>query len=229
MDKWLKSLTACRLFQGINSDELTVVLNCLKPKISEYTKNEYITVAGDEFTGVGIVLAGEVAVTKENVVGNRIIMALAGPGEIFGEMAAFEGSRVWPATVVALEPSVVMFLPPEKITGECEHLCPSHRQMIMNILKIISRKALTLNKKLEYLAIKSMRGRISTYLLEQYKHSEKTTFMLPLNRNDLADFLNVTRPSLSRELCRLRDEGVIDFHRESIKIKDMDALRSMVE
>ena len=53
--------------------------------------------------------------------------------------------------------------------------------------------------------------------------------MLPLKRNEMADFLNIARPSLSREMCRMRDEGIIDFHRESIKIKDPDALKSMAE
>lgn len=53
--------------------------------------------------------------------------------------------------------------------------------------------------------------------------------MLPMNRNELADFLNVTRPSLSREMSRLREEGVIDFHMESIKILQVDVLRGMVD
>jgi DNA-binding transcriptional regulator LsrR (DeoR family) len=60
--------------------------------------------------------------------------------------------------------------------------------------------------------------------LEQYKKTGRDTFMLPMNRNELADFLNVTRPSLSREMSRLREEGVIDFHMESIKILQVDVL-----
>lgn len=229
LEKWLSVLATCRLFQGISTEELDVVLNCLQPTINEYAKNDCITLAGDNFTGVGILLSGKAVVTKENFVGNRVIMALVGPGEMFGEMMAFEGSKEWPATVVAAEPCTVMFLPPEKITGECKNLCPSHRQMITNILKIIAGKALMLNRKLEYLAIKSMRGRLSTYLLEQHKRHGQATFMLPLKRSDLADFLNVSRPSLSREMCRMRDEGIIDFHRESVKIKDIERLRRMAE
>jgi len=57
----------------------------------------------------------------------------------------------------------------------------------------------------------------------------KTTFILPLKRNELADFLNVSRPSLSREMSRLMEEGIIDFHRASIKIKDLDSLRRMAD
>ncbi|HHY04413.1 MAG TPA: winged helix-turn-helix domain-containing protein, partial [Thermoanaerobacterales bacterium] len=69
----------------------------------------------------------------------------------------------------------------------------------------------------------------SMFLLDQYKKTGKTTFVLPMNRNDMADFLNVSRPSMSREMSRMKDEGIIDFHLSTIKIKDIQALRSAAE
>ena len=93
------------------------------------------------------------------------------------------------------------------------------------MLKIISEKALMLNRKVEYLALISVRQKIATYLLEQYKITKSKTFLLPLNRQELAEFLNVSRPSLSREMCRMRDEGIIDFHMSTIKILDLDVLK----
>jgi len=227
--KWTKVFSECALFRGIDPEELNVVFNCLKPKVSSYEKNEWVAVAGEKFNGLGVVLSGEVVVAKENAAGNRVIMAVNGPGEMFGEMAAFSGDGVWPVTVVARGTCTVMFLPAGKIVGNCERACLSHRQLITNMLEIVSGKALMLHRKVEYLAIKSLRGKISIFLLEQYKRAGSPTFILPLKRNELADFLNVSRPSLSREMCRLRDEGVIDFHRDSIKIKEVDALRSMAE
>jgi CRP-like cAMP-binding protein len=122
-----------------------------------------------------------------------------------------------------------MFLPAGKIVGNCERLCASHRQLVINLLEIVSGKALMLHRKLEYLAIKSLRGKVSSFLLEQQKMAGRATFMMPMKRNELADFLNVSRPSLSREMCRMRDEGILEFHRESIKINDIDALRRVAE
>ncbi|MCR4443223.1 MAG: Crp/Fnr family transcriptional regulator [Peptococcaceae bacterium] len=195
--------------------------------MNRYEKNEWASVAGEKFTGLGVVLAGEVVVAKENAAGDRVIIAVNGPGEMFGEMAAFSGDGVWPMMVMARTACTIMFLPAGKIVGSCENSCLSHKQLITNMLEIVSDKALMLHRKVEYLAIKSLRGKISTFLLEQYKRTGNTTFMIPLKRNELADFLNVSRPSLSREMCRLRDEGVIEFHRDSIKIKEVDALRNM--
>ncbi len=227
--KWTKVFSECALFKGIDPEELNVVFTCLKPKVSSYEKNEWVAVAGENFTGLGVVLTGEVVVAKENAAGNRVIMAVNVPGEMFGEMAAFSGEGVWPVAVMARTACTVMFLPAGKIVGNCERVCASHRLLITNLLEIVSGKALMLHRKVEYLAIKSLRGKISAFLLEQHKRMGSPTFILPLKRNELADFLNVSRPSLSREMCRMRDEGVIDFHRDSIKIKEVDALKSMAE
>jgi CRP-like cAMP-binding protein len=104
-------------------------------------------------------------------------------------------------------------------------VCPWHRTLVTNLLGITSERALMLNKKVEYLTIKSIRGKISTFLLDLYKKTGNNNVMLNMNRNELADFLNVSRPSKSREMCRMRDEGIIDFHLSTIRIKDVEALR----
>lgn len=227
--KWLKTLSACPLFKGINHENLDLMLGCLKPRIAVFKKNDFLALAGEPFEGLGVVLSGTVAVTKESPSGSRMILTILGPGEMFGEMAAFSQKRQWPATVVAQKNCTVFFLPPEKIVGQCEKQCSGHKILILNMLRIISDKALMLNRRLEYLSIKNMRAKISCFLLEQYKNAGKEMYVLPLSRNELADFLNVARPSLSRELSRMRDEGVIDFYRSSIQIKDLEALKKMVE
>jgi len=184
---------------------------------------------GDEFTGVGIVLEGAVILAKENAAGDRVIIDIVGPGEIFGEMIAFAQEKVWPVTAIAQGECTVMFIPSDKIVGECPSLCISHRHLIMNMLNVISNKAVTLNRKVEYLVMRSLRAKLSHYLLEQYKKTGKPMFVIPLNRNELADFLNVSRPSLSREMCRMRDEGIIDFHRSSVRIENVEALKRALE
>lgn len=225
---WPVSLGSCSLFQGIPSEELPIMLECLKPKVEHYEAKKCIALAGDPFAGVGIVLSGKIALSKENLGGQRILLAVVGEGELFGEMAAFSGGNVWPATAEAQEDSEVMFIPPEVIVGNCQRQCISHRLLITNMLGIVSRKALQLNKKVEYLTMNSLREKIGAYLLEMYQRIGSSMFILPMNRDDLADFLHVARPSLSRELGRMRDEGIIEYHRSSIKIKDLEALRRII-
>lgn len=217
------------LFEGITKDELSLMMGCLEPRICDYKKDELIAMAGDAFESVGVLLKGRAAVVRENSAGDRLVIAILQPGDMFGEMVVFSKNPVWPSTVIASEDCTVFFLSGKKITGQCDKVCPWHKTLILNMLKIVSERALALNKKVEYLTIKSMRGKISALLLDQYKKTSKTTFVLPMNRNDMADFLNVSRPSMSREMSRMKDEGIIDYHRSTIKIKDVKALRRYVE
>ncbi len=111
----------------------------------------------------------------------------------------------------------------------CAESCPWHKALISNMLKIVSEKALMLNQKVNYLTIKSLRGRISAFLLDHYKKARQTTLTLPLNRNEMADYLNVSRPALSREMGRMKDEGLIDFYLSTFRILDLDALKRYAE
>lgn len=222
-------LSQSPLFRGMGEKDIIGLLNCLTVKLCDYKKNDYVTIAGDSFEGIGIVLKGQVSVSKENAAGVRVMMTVLAPGEMFGEMVAFSKHAVWPATVQALKNSTVLFLSSEKIVNTCTTVCSRHNVVIRNMLEIISTRALLLNKKVEYLTIKSMRGKISTYLLEQYNRNGKMTFMLPLKRNELAEFLNVSRPSMSREMARMRDEQIIDFNMASIKILDLEGLKKALD
>lgn len=148
---------------------------------------------------------------------------------MFGEMLVFSSNKMWPVTVRVQSSCRVLFLTHSDLIARCGNNCSWHISMLTNFMKVISDKALLLNKKVEYLSIKSIRGKICSYLLEQYQSTGNTTMILPLKRNELADFLNVSRPSLSREMCQMKDEGIIDFHLSKFSIKDMEALKSLCE
>ena len=229
MEKFLPILTQSALFHTIKPEDLRGMLGCLQPKIHAYAKNDYIALEGENLSGIGIMLVGHGIIIKENAAGQRYIMGRLESGDIFGEMVVYAVNSVWPATIQALENCTVMFLSREKIIGECCKTCPWHRSLIENILRIISEKALFLNKKLEYLTIRSMRGKISAYLLDQYKKNKLPMFTLPMKRHELADFLHVSRPSMSREMGKMRDEGVIKFERSTIEILDTEKLISMID
>ena len=228
-EKWLGLLADCPLFEGISPGDIKSVVKCLDLSIKSYTKNDYLTHPGQEFNDIAIVLSGTVALTKETASGNRVIIGLLGPGEMFGETNAYAEKAPYPMIVIAHDDCIVIYFSRDKIAGCCEKACVSHKTLILNMLKIVSNKAVMLNKKVDYLTVKTLRGKISTFLLEEYKKSSSKTFQLPLNRHELADFLNTSRPSLSRELCKMRDEGLIDFHSTAIKIKDFESLKKMCE
>lgn len=224
-NKWLKLLSNVKLFENIEIEELNSMLMCLKPSIYNYEKKECIAIEGNIFNGIGIIVEGEVIISKENMAGDRVVMAKLSEGSMFGEMIAFSNSNTWPATVIAYTDAIVLFITPERILGNCPKMCLGHKLLIQNMLKTVSQKALNLNRKIEYLSMKSIRQKISSYLLEQYKILGYNKFTIDLKRNELAEFLNVSRPSLSREIIKMKNEHIIDFYRSSFEIIDIDKLK----
>lgn len=227
--KHLEIITRTKLFSGIDAKDIPHVLGCLDYKIADFRKNDYIVKMNDPFHGVFVNLEGEPAVVKENYDGSRIVVNTFDIGDIFGEAVAFCGAEVWPSTVQAITDCTLMLFHPEKILNMCDRACTFHKVILANMIRVIAKKACNLNRKVEYLMLKSIVGKLSRFLLEQKDKNGSLTFRLPMNREKLADFLNVSRPSMSRELCRLRDQGIIDFHKDHFHIKDEERLKALLE
>lgn len=226
--KWLNILKDVSLFSNIEPNELNRMLMCLRPISYDYNKKEIITISGDDFIGIGILVSGEVLITKESFAGDRIILSKLKPGQLFGEIIAFSNQNKWPSTVIASTNCTVLFLPTDKIIGNCPKMCPGHKLLIQNMLKIISQKALLLNKKIDYLSMKTLRSKISNYLLDYYTKNNSTQFIIHLNRSELAEFLNVSRPSLSRELIHMKKDKLIDYDRNAFKLLDLEGLKKHI-
>jgi len=218
--EWIEVLQSTPLFRGIETEGLNKMLECLKPRMKRYKYREIVALYGSPLSGIGIVASGKVAITRETYSGNRIMLGILGCGDIFGETAAFSNDRTWPVTVIANEDCQLLFLPPDKIQGNCSNICPAHSVLILNMLNILSNKALLLNKKIEYLSAKSIRGKISSYLLEEYVQNKKTEFRIKMKRHELADYLGIPRPSLSREMISMKKDGIIDFDGSRVQIND---------
>lgn len=227
--KYLERVSQTILFNGIDVKDIPHVLDCLDNKIVDFKKNDYIVKLNDPFRGVFINLDGEPAIVREPYNGNRVIVNVFSIGDIFGEAVAFCGAEKWPASVLALTDCTLLVVHPEKILNMCSRACTFHKVILSNMIRVVAKKACDLNRKVEYLMLKSINGKLSKFLLEQRDQSGSLTFKLPMNREKLADFLNISRPSMSRELGIMRDNGIIEFYKDSIRIKDEKKLISLLE
>ncbi len=222
-------LINCELFENFDSKSIISILECFSPKVYSFNKGDYIVMAGGRYQGVGILLEGNGVVTKENAAGNRVMMSLIKPGSIFGEVIAFSGTEKWPSNVQAQTNCRVMFIENEMILNQCSDACSYHSQLIRNLLKSVSTRAIMLNRRVEYLSMKGINSKIACFLLENMGKAGSNTFRLPVNRNEMAEFLNISRPSMSREMGIMRDMGIIEFQKEAVKIIDAEKLKSMIE
>ena len=107
--------------------------------------------------------------------------------------------------------------------GRCEKNCSHHSKVVFNMLELFAKRTDENNQQLEVLTSGNLKQRIATYLLE---HADNNNLVsLSMNREELALYLNTTRPSLSRTLLSLQEDGFIHLSsRKSIKILDAEAL-----
>ena len=229
LEKYITILSNCSLFKNIKPEEILTILNCMKAKIVQYRSGDVIVSVDNKLNDIYIVLDGIVEISRNNINGNKIIMNKVYKGEIFGEMIALSNINEPYITINTLVPSIILSLQTNIIKTPCQNSCYPHNLLISNIIQELANKAIFLNSRIQYLSIKSIRAKLCTFLYNKYIKSGKTKFTIKFNRNELADFLNVSRPSMSRELGKLRDENILYFKGYLFELLDIEKIVSYVE
>lgn len=218
MKKYLPVLKKSPLFAGIGEENLLAMLACLSATIKEYPKDSYIFHCKDVVTSVGIVLSGSVHIIKEDFWGNLLLISQLGEGQLFGEAFSCAQAPELPVSVITVTPVKVLFINYKKIITTCSSACTFHSRLIQNILKSVAAKNLALTQKMEHMSRKTTREKLLSYLSEQSLHASSNSFTIPFNRQQLADYLCVDRSAMSAELCRMRDENLLQFHKNSFTL-----------
>lgn len=229
MEKSYSILKKCALFRNIAEEDMGALLGCLGSRVKTYKEDEYIFFAGDVVNTVGIVLKGGVEVMKENLAGKKHILAFLEPSQIFAEGIVCTAKRISPVTVRVNENAEVLLIPYERVVHSCGSSCSFHISLIQNMMVILGEKNMNLNRKLELLTLKGMREKIVSYLLSEAMGRGSSTFTIMPNRTELADYLNVSRTSMCRELARMKDEGLIDYYGHSFKILNKEEMAQCLE
>lgn len=215
------------LFQGMNTCEISSVLQCLNASKKNYSKYSYIWYAGDKADYIGIVISGQVNIIKEDILGNRIIIANLSQPQMFGEAFSISKADVYPVSVQAATDSVVVLLRSEKLTSTCKNLCKFHKTLIDNMLGIIAKKNIKLNNRINCITKKTTKQKLLFYLTTEMQINEKYEVDIPFSREELADYLGVNRSALSRELSSLKKDGIITFNKNSFKLVDIQKLQKI--
>lgn len=226
LDKTISVLQKCSLFEKIEKENMGHLLSCLGIQVKSYEEQHIIIELESCVNEIGVVIEGEVEIVKENRLGDRMIVGILGEGQIFGEGIVCTKKRLSPVTVRTKTKAKIAVVPYEKIIMTCGERCSFHKQLIQNMLYVLGEKNYHLNQKIDYLILKGMREKLALYLLEQSYREGKSSFYIGLNRNDLAEYLNVSRSAMSRELSRMKEEGLIDYYKNSFKIIDESRLKA---
>jgi CRP/FNR family transcriptional regulator, dissimilatory nitrate respiration regulator len=210
------------LFKGLTQEEIEICLECSGAKMKEYDKNQIIFSRMNPPKALYVLIQGSVLVCKDSPDGKRYIVTTIEEKDIFGEVYVFLENVDYNYYVTTNEESSILHIPKEYFFTTCDKTCNSHSKIIQNMLGILAQKAYFLNNKVQLLTSGTLRQKIAKYLLDNC--SEKKYIQLNMNREQLAAYLNVTRPSLSRELMNMQEDGLIEVDRDMVKILNLEEL-----
>ncbi len=213
MKKYISILKQTKLFAGVAEDEIGAMLSCLDARLHEYKKGEYVLHQGEHLNHITVVVAGELHVQRDDYWGNRAIVNRIGVGEMFGEAYIAPESGAILNDVVAVEDSTVIYFDVRRIITVCSSACRFHSMVVQNLFFAVSEKNRTLVQKLCHISKRTTREKLISYLSEESKRQSSSSFTIPFNRQQLADFLSVDRSAMSNELCKMRDEGFLAFEK----------------
>ena len=219
MEKYFNIIKNSRLFEGIQTHEISHLLSCLKATVRVYKKDEFVNRAGDSISSIGLVLSGEVHVISEDYWGNRTILSEFKKGEFFGESYASSPASISRVSVLTTHASEIMFLYINSILKTCSSQCPYHNRLIMNLLAVLANKNILLTTKIDYMSKRTIRDKVLSYLSDKSKEFLNSSFYIPFNRQQLADYLCVDRSALSNELSKLQKEGIISYKKQHFELK----------
>ncbi len=212
----------CHFGRGLDSEELRALAAIAVAKTVH--KGDILFHEGDAAGGFYLLLAGQVRIFKSSPDGREYTIHQINPGQIFAEVAAFQGSR-YPASCSAMLDSAVAFFPKEKFFD----LIRQSPQISLKIISSLSSFLRDFNRQVESLSLKEVPARIATYLISESGKTGGTKVILSSSKTEWAKSLGTISETLSRSLRKMTDMGLIEVSGREIIIKDIGRLQDIAE
>ena len=213
----LETLRHCILFRNMTDEEIRSALAAVSARRASSARRAVIGQDGDPLEEVALILSGNLHLTHADAAGNSNLMDVLGPGDTLGVLNAVGGYRLH-STITAASVAEMLFFRVDKLLRANRLTDPGQIRFVQNLTLAVAQKAQRLTKKLEDSIRRTTRERLQDYLSAQYHKAGSRTFVIPLNRQDLADFLFVDRSAMSNELCKMRDEGLLKFEKSRFEL-----------
>ena len=206
------------IFRGMSESEIEETLAALSGIEKKYKKGSAILHAGKTTELMGLVLEGSVTIESNDIWGNRTILSHVGKGQSFAETYALLENEPMLVDVTANEDCRILFLR----IGSLRQLISSSnswtQKLVTNLLTISALKSLVLSGRSFHTSPKTIRGRVMAYLNSVSLQKGSREFDIPFDRQQLADYLNLERTALSKELGKMQKDGIISVSRNHFMI-----------
>lgn len=216
------------LFQHLSDSEIERVLHCSDAKFLTYKKDQTIITPEDSPEVLYLVLDGTVVIEQFNYLGKTMNVEYRKSGEIFGQDDLFLEKDSFDCFVRTKEASRLLTARKSFFFQTCEKNCEHHSKMIYNMLHVFAKESAKKQFRLQLLTCGELGQRTARYLLEISQGNPMVT--LSMNRDELAAYLNTTRPSLSRILSDMQEQNILKISgRKQIKILDFQLLQEVID
>jgi len=205
------------MFKGFKQEELLEFLEPSKYKLKQYGKEQIIHVQNEICNTMDIILDGRVAVQKIDQNGNVLTIDVFYGGDILGANLLFSKKNYYPMTVIATAGATVLHVEKELIL----ELCQRNVNFMVSLMTAISDKTIILTDKINAISLKTIRQCVIEFLEYEYHVQKSKVIRLNMSKKDLAERLGIQRSSLSRELNKMRNDGLLEFDSQTITIKNI--------
>ncbi len=206
------------LFNGVSPKDRKTMLSCIGYHVGTYRKGEIVAFEGENMKHIGIVLSGSVDMVKEDLWGNKTMLVRMRKDELFGETFACGSDNLSVVTFLVSEDAQILFMPFDRVMHSCTMACIFHHRLIENMVSIIANKNRDLMRKVEVVSKRTIREKLLAYLSIQAQIQKSRYFEIPLGRVELAEYLCVDRSALTRELAKMKEEGILDYDKNCFRL-----------
>lgn len=209
-------ISGCTLFRGLDREQLKNALGYFGAVEKKYARGEFLNRVSAPLEHFGLVLSGAVQVYMDELDGSHLIMASVRPGETFGESLCFLQWEA-PVYICAMTDATVLWMSTHRLQSGSGN--PWDAELASRFTAMLAGRALAMNDRIQVLSKLTIREKLMTFFSQQIAHTGRRELKLPFNREDMAIYLGVNRSALSRELAKMQQEGILEYHRDVFLIR----------
>jgi CRP-like cAMP-binding protein len=219
-----KNIENCIIFRGLNPQQVDELLNSISFKEKKYEKNDLIAHSDDEVRELLIIVDGSVRGEMTDFTGKTIKIEDIESPRMLAPAFLFGINNRYPVDIVANMNSIIIAISKDSFLK----LLQTNKLVLTNYLNSISNRAQFLSNKIKFLSFQTIKGKIAHLLLQIRQKSGSDEFVMPKSQNELAEMFGVARPSLTRAMREMHDDGIIYAEGKSIKILDKNRLSALL-
>ncbi|MCL2596674.1 MAG: Crp/Fnr family transcriptional regulator [Paludibacter sp.] len=216
-------LFLCPICSNVPPNERESFLNGLQIKTKYYKKGEWIAQQGDAINALYLLIKGSVKTEMISESGTTLNIEVINAPNPLASAFLFAHNNCFPIDVIAIDDCTVIIASKTSILRQLEY----NQAFLLAFLSFNANRTYFLSERLKFLSIKTIKGKFAQYIFSKSKGKD-TNFILNMNRTNLAEYFGIARPSLSRSISEMVNEGIISIKGKRGKILNFKKLQELI-